>query len=63
MWHGRTARGVAGIAVFPAGRTAECLVMRTAVADFFAYYTRELSSLVWCVMSLGADAHRAVFVG
>ena len=28
-------------------------------ADFSACYARELSSLVWFVMSLGADAHRA----
>ena len=27
--------------------------------DFSACYARELSSLVWFVMSLGADAHRA----
>jgi RNA polymerase sigma factor (sigma-70 family) len=30
--------------------------------DFSACYARELSSLVWFVMSLGADAHRAADV-
>lgn len=34
----------------------------TAVTDFSACYTRELSSLTWFVMSLGADAHRAADV-
>jgi RNA polymerase sigma factor (sigma-70 family) len=34
----------------------------TAVADFSACYAREMSSLVWFVMSLGADAHRAADV-
>jgi RNA polymerase sigma factor (sigma-70 family) len=33
-----------------------------AVADFSACYAREMSSLVWFVMSLGADAHRAADV-
>jgi hypothetical protein len=33
-----------------------------AVADFSAYYARELSSSVWFVVSLGADAHRAADV-
>jgi RNA polymerase sigma factor (sigma-70 family) len=33
-----------------------------AVTDFSACYARELSSLVWFVMSLGADAHRAADV-
>ena len=28
-------------------------------ADFPACFARELSSLVWFVMSMGADAHRA----
>lgn len=32
------------------------------VTAFSACYTRELSSLVWFVMSLGADAHRAADV-
>lgn len=32
------------------------------VTDFSACYARELSSLVWFVMSLGADAHRAADV-
>jgi hypothetical protein len=31
-------------------------------ADFSACYARELSSLTWFVMSLGADAHRAADV-
>ena len=34
----------------------------TAVADFSACYARELSSLTWFVMSLGADSHRAADV-
>lgn len=33
-----------------------------AVTDFSACYARELSSLTWFVMSLGADAHRAADV-
>jgi RNA polymerase sigma-70 factor (ECF subfamily) len=33
-----------------------------AAADFSACYARELSGLVWFVMSLGADAHRAADV-
>ena len=33
-----------------------------AVAGFSACYARELSSLVWFVMSLGVDAHRAADV-
>jgi hypothetical protein len=33
-----------------------------AVADFLACYARELSSLVWFVMGLGADVHRAADV-
>ena len=33
-----------------------------AVADFPARYARELSSLVWLVMSLGTGAHRAADV-
>jgi RNA polymerase sigma-70 factor (ECF subfamily) len=32
------------------------------VADFSVCYAREMSSLVWFVMSLGADAHRAADV-
>jgi RNA polymerase sigma factor (sigma-70 family) len=34
----------------------------TLATDFSACYARELSSLVWFVMSLGADAHRAADV-
>jgi RNA polymerase sigma factor (sigma-70 family) len=34
----------------------------TVVTDFSACYARELSSLVWFVMSLGAEAHRAADV-
>jgi RNA polymerase sigma factor (sigma-70 family) len=45
---GDTAQMVSGIGV--------------AVTDFSACYARELSSLVWFVMSLGADAHRAADV-
>lgn len=33
-----------------------------AATDFSACYARELSSLTWFVMSLGADAHRAADV-
>ena len=33
-----------------------------ATTDFSACYARELSSVVWFVMSLGADAHRAADV-
>jgi hypothetical protein len=41
-----------------AGDTAEM----APKIDFSACYARELSSLVWFVMSLGADAHRAADV-
>jgi RNA polymerase sigma factor (sigma-70 family) len=40
----------------------EALGAGAAVTDFSACYARELSSLVWFVMSLGADAHRAADV-
>jgi RNA polymerase sigma factor (sigma-70 family) len=40
----------------------EDLGARQAVPDFSACYAREMSSLVWFVMSLGADAHRAADV-
>lgn len=47
----------------PAGNTAEMACdAGAAVADFSACYAREMSSLVWFVMSLGADAHRAADV-
>jgi RNA polymerase sigma factor (sigma-70 family) len=42
-----------------AGDTAE---MAPGIDDFSACYARELSGLVWFVMSLGADAHRAADV-
>jgi RNA polymerase sigma factor (sigma-70 family) len=40
----------------------EAVDAETVVADFSACYARELSSLTWFVMSLGADAHRAADV-
>jgi RNA polymerase sigma factor (sigma-70 family) len=40
----------------------EAVGAETVVADFSACYARELSSLTWFVMSLGADAHRAADV-
>jgi RNA polymerase sigma factor (sigma-70 family) len=47
----------------PFGNLAEEVVgADTVVTDFSACYARELSSLVWFVMSLGADAHRAADV-
>jgi len=47
----------------PDGDVAEALLDTGAeVADFSACYAQELSSLVWFVMSLGADAHRAADV-
>jgi len=36
----------------------EPLGTEAVVIDFSPCYVRELSSLVWFVMSLGADAHR-----
>jgi DNA-directed RNA polymerase specialized sigma24 family protein len=41
---------------------SEPLDQEAAVIDFSVCYVRELSSLVWFVMSLGADAHRAADV-
>ena len=47
----------------PFGKLAEEAVgADPAVTDFSACYARELSSLTWFVMSLGADAHRAADV-
>jgi hypothetical protein len=47
----------------PDGDVAEALLDDCAeVADFSACYARELSSLVWFVMSPGADSHRAADV-
>jgi RNA polymerase sigma factor (sigma-70 family) len=40
----------------------EALGGGVATTDFSACYARELSSVVWFVMSLGADAHRAADV-
>jgi RNA polymerase sigma factor (sigma-70 family) len=40
----------------------EALGGGAAMTDFSACYARELSSVVWFVMSLGADAHRAADV-
>jgi hypothetical protein len=49
--------------VSQAGNTTEIASAAGAAAtDFSACYARELSSLVWFVMSLGADAHRAADV-
>ena len=45
-----------------AGNPAEMVSGAGAVTDFSACYAQELSSLVWFVMSLGADAHRAADV-
>ena len=41
---------------------SEPLGQEAVVIDFSVCYARELSSLVWFVMSLGADAHRAADV-
>ena len=50
--------------VSQAGNTTEITpAVGAAVTDFSACYARELSSLVWFVMSLGADAHRATLAG
>ncbi len=47
----------------PFGNFAEEAVgAHTVLTDFSACYARELSSLVWFVMSLGADPHRAADV-
>ncbi len=40
----------------------EALGTSQAVTDFSVCYAREISSLVWFVMSLGADAHRGADV-
>jgi len=44
------------------GVLEEALGGGAAMTDFSACYARELSSVVWFVMSLGADAHRAADV-
>jgi DNA-directed RNA polymerase specialized sigma24 family protein len=43
----------------PSGADPAGMVCGTGQTDFSTCYARELSSLVWFVMSLGADAHRA----
>jgi len=44
------------------GHPAEMVSGAGTLTDFSACYAAELSSLVWFVMSLGADAHRAADV-
>jgi hypothetical protein len=46
----------------PSGAGTAGMVCGTGLTDFSICYARELSSLVWFVMSLGADAHRAADV-
>src|SRR5271169_3513588 len=47
----------------PDGDVAEVLLDDCAeVADFSAFHARELSGLVWFVMSRGTDSHRAADV-
>jgi len=41
------------------GVTSRDVLAGPAGPDFSTYYAKELSSLVWFAMSLGADAHKA----